>query len=77
MEERQNYLFGMHPVLEAIADDRKIEKVLFKKGMDGPLFREMLEKLQEKEIPFQFFCHLLSLPILDAFQTDSFVSLPF
>lgn len=54
MEERQNYLFGMHPVLEAIADDRKIEKVLFKKGMDGPLFREMLEKLQEKEIPFQF-----------------------
>ena len=25
MEERQNYLFGMHPVLEAIADDRKID----------------------------------------------------
>ena len=54
MEEKTNYLFGMHPVLEAIESKRKIEKVLLKKGLEGQLFRELIDKLQQEEIPFQF-----------------------
>ena len=44
----------MHPVLEAIRAGKKIEKVLLKKGMDGPQFRELLELLEKDRIPYQF-----------------------
>ncbi len=54
MEERINYLFGMHPLFEAIAAGKNIEKVFLKKGLDGELFHSLLALLQEKEIPFQF-----------------------
>lgn len=54
MEGEIVYLFGIHSVLEAIDSNRKIEKVLFKQGLDGVQFRELVEKLQSKEISFQF-----------------------
>lgn len=56
MEEnkKSQYLFGMHPVLEAIRSGRKFDKVLLKQGLEGPAFRELLALLQEKEINFQF-----------------------
>lgn len=56
MEEnvKKQCLFGMHPVLEAIRAGKKIEKVLLKKGMDGPQFRELLELLEKDRIPYQF-----------------------
>ncbi len=54
MEERINYLFGMHPLFEAIAAGKNIEKVFLKKGLDGDLFHNLIALLQEKEIPFQF-----------------------
>lgn len=55
MEEKQNYyLYGMHSVSAAIDAGRKFEKVLLKKGLEGPQFKDLLQKLEEKEIPFQF-----------------------
>lgn len=54
MEEKMNYLFGMHPVMEAILAGKKIEKVMFRQGIDSPQFREILELLQSKGIPAQF-----------------------
>ena len=53
-EEKVNYLFGMHPVFEAVAADKKIEKVLFSNGLEGDQFRDLLELLQQKNIPIQF-----------------------
>jgi len=29
MEQKNEYLFGMHPVIEALETNKKIEKVLF------------------------------------------------
>ncbi len=52
--EKINYLFGMHPVFEAIAAGKAIDKVLLKKGLDGAQFHELISLLQEKNIPFQF-----------------------
>lgn len=52
--EQSHYLFGMHPVTEAVAAGRKFEKVLFKQGLEGVQFRQLLELLQQKEIPYQF-----------------------
>ncbi|MFA6334281.1 MAG: 23S rRNA (guanosine(2251)-2'-O)-methyltransferase RlmB [Bacteroidales bacterium] len=54
MEQKSHYLFGMHSVIEAVESNKKIEKVLFKQGLEGAQFRLLVEKLQEKEIPIQF-----------------------
>lgn len=54
MEDKINYLFGMHPVFEAISAGKNIEKVLLKKGLEGEQFRDLVVLLQEKNIPFQF-----------------------
>lgn len=52
--EKMNYLFGMHPVFEAISAGKNIDKVFLKKGLDGEQFRQLLDLLQQKNIPFQF-----------------------
>lgn len=51
---KQNYLFGMHPVLEAVKSGKSIDKVLIKKGLEGELFRELLTLLEQNDIQFQF-----------------------
>lgn len=53
-EAPKNYLFGMHPVREAVLAGKKIEKVMFKQGLESPQFRELLDILQENDIPTQF-----------------------
>lgn len=53
-ENRMQYLFGMHPVIEAVKAGKKFDKVLLKQGLEGSQFRELMELLKEKEIPFQF-----------------------
>lgn len=52
--DKVNYLFGMHPVIEALNSDKKIDKVFFKKGMEGDQFHTLLDLLMAKSIPFQF-----------------------
>ena len=55
MEEKQShYLFGIHPVTEAIRAGRKFEKILIRKGASGPPFAELLKLAEEKELPVQF-----------------------
>lgn len=53
-DKKMQYLFGMHPVLEAVKSGKKFDKVLLKQGLEGAQFRELLELLKENEIPFQF-----------------------
>ena len=50
----QYYLYGMHPVTDAVLQGRKFEKILFKKGLEGEQFRTLLEAVQEQGIPYQF-----------------------
>ena len=56
MENTNNeyYLYGMHPVTDAVRQGRKFERVLLKKGLEGEQFRALLEALQERDIPYQF-----------------------
>ncbi|MBR5018489.1 MAG: 23S rRNA (guanosine(2251)-2'-O)-methyltransferase RlmB [Bacteroidales bacterium] len=56
MENRNNqyYLYGMHPVTDAVRQGRKFEKVLLKKGLEGEQFRTLVEELSDRNIPFQF-----------------------
>ena len=48
------YLYGMHPVTDAVRQGRKFERVLLKKGLEGEQFRSLLEELTQREIPYQF-----------------------
>lgn len=54
MEEKINYIIGMHPVMEAVKSGKKIEKVFFKSGLTGELSALLLNMLRERKIPFQF-----------------------
>lgn len=54
MEERMQYLFGMHPVIEALRCGRKFDRILLKQGMDGPQYKELMELIAEKEIQYQW-----------------------
>lgn len=48
------YLFGMHPVIEALKAGKKFDKVLLKKGLEGPQFRELMGLLADADIPYQW-----------------------
>lgn len=50
----QYYLYGMHPVTDALRQGRKFEKILFKKGLEGEQFRVLLEEVTQRGIPYQF-----------------------
>lgn len=56
MEEntKRQYLYGMHPVLEAVRTGKKFDKVLLRQGLENPQFRELRELLQKNGIPYQF-----------------------
>lgn len=55
MEETKSYyLYGFHPVDEALSSGREIEKVIFRQGLEGEQFRSLLSRLQRANIPVQF-----------------------
>lgn len=49
-----NYLFGMHPIFEALASNKDIDKVMIKKGLASDRVNSLIKILEEREIPFQF-----------------------
>ena len=53
-EEKMQYLFGMHPVIEALRSGRKFDKVLLKQGLEGSQFKELFQLLGENDVPYQF-----------------------
>ncbi|MCF0178225.1 MAG: 23S rRNA (guanosine(2251)-2'-O)-methyltransferase RlmB, partial [Bacteroidales bacterium] len=52
MEDK--YIYGMHPVMEAISSGRKFEKILVKQGLEGVQFRTLMDMVKQHDIPFQF-----------------------
>jgi 23S rRNA (guanosine2251-2'-O)-methyltransferase len=44
----------MHPVTEAVLSGKSIEKEVFKQGLEGPQFRNLMALLKEKDVPCQF-----------------------
>lgn len=54
MEEKMQFLYGIHPVMEAVKAGRRFDKVLLKQGLEGQQFRELYGLLGEKKIPYQF-----------------------
>jgi len=52
--EKNEFVFGFRPVIEAIDAGKEVEKIFLKTGLQGELYRELFEKLNKNKIPFQF-----------------------
>ena len=52
--KQKNFIFGIHPVIEAVRSGKEIEKVLLQKGLRGDGFRELFNLCKELDIHFQF-----------------------
>ncbi len=54
MKNREEFIYGLRPVIEAIREGRQVEKLLIKQGMQGALYHELMKEVKTHEIPFQF-----------------------
>lgn len=51
---KQECIFGIRTVIEAIQDGKEVDKVMLKQGVKGELFQNLFGLLREKDIPFQY-----------------------
>ncbi|KIO46769.1 MULTISPECIES: 23S rRNA (guanosine(2251)-2'-O)-methyltransferase RlmB [Porphyromonadaceae] len=52
---KQECIFGLRAVIEAIQQEKEIDKVMFKKGLrEGELFQKLFIMVRDKGIPFQY-----------------------
>ncbi len=51
--KKEDFIFGIHPVLEAIEAGREIEKVLIQKNLNPQSVGQLRAMLNERDIPFQ------------------------
>ena len=47
-------MYGLRPVIEAIASGQQVERVLLQNGISGSLFGELKERIREHNVPFQY-----------------------
>ena len=52
--QTEDYVFGTRAVIEAVKNNRFIEKVLIKKGLNNELFQELFQLIRENQIAHQF-----------------------
>jgi len=51
---KQNTVYGLHPVMEALNTDKEIEKIFIQKGLRGDTIGELMQMLKQRHIPYQF-----------------------
>lgn len=51
---KQECIFGIRAVIEAIQQEKEIDKVMLKQGVRGELFQQLFALLRENNIPFQY-----------------------
>lgn len=49
----ENYIFGIHPVLEAIEKGDLPEKILIQRGLQGENFVQLFNTIRQRNIPYQ------------------------
>ncbi len=50
----KDYVFGIRAIMETIDSGKEIEKILFKKGLQGDLYQELFSIVRRHDIPFQY-----------------------
>ncbi|MCK5337838.1 MAG: 23S rRNA (guanosine(2251)-2'-O)-methyltransferase RlmB, partial [Bacteroidales bacterium] len=51
--KKENMIFGIRPVLEAIDAGKEVDKILLQKGLRGELFHDLLDRSRMMDIPLQ------------------------
>lgn len=51
---KQEMVYGIRPVIEAIDSDKEVEKVFVQKGLQSSTLKELMALLKERDVPFQF-----------------------
>jgi 23S rRNA (guanosine2251-2'-O)-methyltransferase len=53
-EYKQEMVYGIHPVMEAIDSGKELEKVFVQKGLRSENFKNLMQLLKEHSTPYQF-----------------------
>lgn len=62
---KQEYIFGIRAVIEAIQQEKEIDKVMFRQGIRGELFQQLFTLVRERNIPFQYVPDEVFKPVAD------------
>lgn len=49
----ENFIFGIHPLIEALESGDKPEKVLFQTGLQGENYQRLFQRIRQEKIPYQ------------------------
>lgn len=52
--KKENFIYGIRPVIEALKSGKEIEKILIQKGLRGEGFQQLHTLMREMEIPIQY-----------------------
>lgn len=53
-QNKQQIVYGLRPVIEAVASGQQVEKVFLQNGLNSSLLNELRGKMKERDIPFQY-----------------------
>lgn len=62
---KQECIFGIRAVIEAIQQEKEIDKVMLKQGVRGELFQQLFALIRENDIPFQYVPEEVFKPFAD------------
>lgn len=53
-QNKQQIVYGLRPVIEALASGQQVERVLIQNGLNSSLLNELRTRLKEADVPFQY-----------------------
>ena len=53
MYSEKEFIFGMHPVMEAIRGGRHIDRVMVRRGLHGASYHDLMKVINEMGVPWQ------------------------
>ena len=62
---KQECIFGIRAVIEAIQQEKEIDKVMLRQGSRGELFQQLFTLIRENHIPFQYVPEEVFKPFAD------------
>lgn len=54
VQNKQQIVYGLRPVIEAISSGLQVERVLLQNGLNSSLLNELRSKMKEHDVPFQY-----------------------
>lgn len=52
MKEKENIIFGIHPIIEAIKSGKEIDKIYIQQDIQGPGLTELRNVIKKSKVPF-------------------------